>query len=222
MKMTKRNNQYETEVKAVYTVTIDLNHNYRERMKKNVAYSEDYNPKEHFCSGGVYYFSNENRVSYEAVKDFTVNVLVSDVAKVVELHVGTPVVIKVSGDYEGSLTIVFSAIFSTVQFISGLKDVYEVAKLIRDLSDERVKSRLYKEYGNYLSVSVTQRLPSKSYDDFYHEKHMMDRRYWNTSFLPENKKTQRDAFFWYLLGLNIVLFILLVLLTINALVAMYW
>ncbi|MDR2599614.1 MAG: hypothetical protein LBC73_05005 [Oscillospiraceae bacterium] len=222
MKLKNRNNQTETEARAVYSVTIDLSHNYRERMKKNVVYSEDYNSKEHFCSGGVYYFSSENRVTYEAVKDFVVNVLVSDVAKVAELHVGTPVTIKVNGDYDGSLIIVFSAIFSTVQFISGLKDVYDVTKLIRDLANERITTRLYKEYGNYLSVSVSQRIPSKSYDDYNYEKRMIEKGYWHTPFLSENKKLKRDAFFWYLLGLNIVLFILLVLLTINALVTVYW
>lgn len=201
-----------------------MNHHFHSRSStSSKAYPEYEDAKKSFKPGGVYYFSNESRVSYEAVKDFVVNVLQSDLAKVCELHIDTPVSIKVSGNYDGSLVIVFSAVFNAIQLISGIKDVYDVAKLIRDLASERIESRLNKEYGNFLSVNVVQRMPGRSQENYYYNiRHGMKEGFFHPALMLDDKKPKRDAFFWYLLGINIVLFTIIVLLTVNALLAVYW
>jgi hypothetical protein len=129
----------------------------------------------------------------------------------------------VNGRYEGSLVLVFSAIFNTIQFISSIKDVYDVAQLIRDLAEERIEKRLNKEYGEYFDVSVKQRLPLKPDKDYYFE---LERLFKNGKppviFRSDGFKNQRDAFFWYLLWCNVVLAGIIGLLVIKALLKVYW
>jgi len=62
MNIKKKESHQET-AKAVYTVTIDFNHNFHSRSSaSSKAYHEYDDAKEHFKPGGVYYFANENRV----------------------------------------------------------------------------------------------------------------------------------------------------------------
>lgn len=199
-------------VKAVYSVKIDLGHNYNNSAKH---YSEGLHP------GGRYYFGkNEQSVTYEAIRDFVTGVIESELSDICKMYIDMPVAIKVSGKYDGSLIIVFSAVFSAIQLISGLKDVYDIAKLIRDLADERIKNRLAKEYGNYFDVWVERRIP-KDWDGDY-ERYMLKNGRLPINIIEQQPKKQRDAFFWYLLILNIVLFGVILLLVLNAVLQVYW
>jgi len=201
--------------KAIYSVSIELSHDYQNQFSGRQG--------THLSPGCVYSFGNESKVSYDTIRDFVVGVLVADVSRVCEMHINAPVEIKVSGEYDGSLVIVFSAIFGAVQLISGIKDIYDVAQLIRDLANERIEKRLSKEYGQYFYVNVIQRLPGRDFKHYIDKKaYMGDQGKIDLAIKRDETIPKRDAFFWYLFGINIVLFAIIVLLTINALRIAYW
>jgi hypothetical protein len=210
--------------KAVFSVIVEFNYQYQKNINNDKLQS-----------GGRYYFKKrkeennynkqweENGITYENISDFITGVIVSDLASICNQYLDEPIEINVNGKYEGSLVLVFSAIFNAVQFISSVKDIYDMAQLIRDLAEERIEKRLNSEYGEYFDVNVKQRLPLKPDRDYYFE---LERLFKNGkgSFMvsSEYSKNQRDAFFWYLLGCNIVFAGIIVLLVIKALLKVYW
>ncbi|MCL2119928.1 MAG: hypothetical protein FWH27_16035 [Planctomycetaceae bacterium] len=228
-KLFRKSNNIE-EHKAVFSVRVDFNYEYRERIRK-IDKVRKIDEDEQLRPGGRYYFesNDENKIgvkaTYENIRDFVSNVLVGDLANVcnqyLDVPLDVPVKIQVTGNYDGSLVLVFSAIFNTVQFISGVKDIYDIAQLIRDLAEERIEKRLDKEYGNYFKVNVKQRLPRDSREDYYNLERMMEKGRLPLVFSTQSKN-KCGAFFWYLLVSNIVLVSVIMLLVFKALQKVYW
>lgn len=129
-----------------------------------------------------------------------------------------PFRIEINGSHEGSIVVVFSAIMNIMQFIGGIKDVYDSFDLVRDLAQEYLEKQLYKEYGVDFDVRVRKIIPKSDYRDYIEKydrrKHLHD---------DEQKTTysSRDAFFWYLLISNIVLIAIIVLLILKAVMRVY-
>jgi len=210
MKNPFKKNIIRENIRSVFSVSIDLNRNYGDNRSRELS------------PGGRYYFEEKqsnNKVSYETIRDFVVNVIKGDLSEVCKKYVD--VSIQVDGEHEGSLVLVFSAIFNTIQFISGVKDVYDIAQLIRDLANERIEKRLSKEYGDYFYVKVTQRLP-RDRDWVFNAKDELKYTRFPLSYWQHQETPRRDVFFWYLLISNIILFGILVLLTAKALLVLYW
>ncbi|MDR0867794.1 MAG: hypothetical protein LBP75_04870 [Planctomycetota bacterium] len=210
------------QVKAVFSVMVDVNYNYRNDCGDENAYLQP---------GGRYYFNKYakshknvegNGVSYEKISDFITGVITGDLTEVCNQYLDTPVELKVNGKYDGSLVLVFSAIFNAVSFISGVKDIYDIAELIRDLAKERIEKRLDKEYGEYFEVRVERRLPNRRHSDDYHDIEHMPKHGRIPLAVRQAERGMRDAFFWYLLISNIVLVGITVSLVINALIKVYW
>jgi hypothetical protein len=101
-----------TELKAVFSVTVDFNWQYRKDRNDDSLYLQP---------GGRYYFKkqrDENGVTYENLGDFVTGVLIGDLNEVCNQHLDAPIKIAVNGKYDGSLVLVFSAIFNAIQFVS--------------------------------------------------------------------------------------------------------
>lgn len=222
MKKLFKRKEHET-VKAVFSVTVDTNYEYRNRSFNNG--DEEF----HLQPGGRYFFSNrkknsEESTSYENISDFVSGVLSFDLVDTCRQYLDFPISIVVTGRHDGSLVLVFAAIFDAVSFISGAKDVFDVAMLIRDIAKERVEKRLRQEYGDYFDIQVQQRLPRESSREYAFDiEHKLRKGRIPFAFLPSREPSQlRDAFFWYLLVANILLVGMIVLLVIKAVLKVYW
>jgi hypothetical protein len=206
----------QSSAKAIFSVTIDFNYNYRQNRDKDDI---------RLSPGGRYYLKNkrnETATAYEDISDFVANVIVGDLAEVCNQYLDAPVTLSVNGRYDGSLVLVFSAVFNAIQFISGIKDIYDIAQLIRDLAKERIEKRLEKEYGDVFDVNVAQRLPgNRDRYDLFELQHLMRKGRFPFSLQLDAPESKRDAFFWYLLASNIILATSVILLVIKAVLKVY-
>lgn len=118
---------------------------------------------------------------------------------------------------EGSILVLFQAIFNVMQFVSGIKDFYESVELIKNLTNTLIRHRLDANYGNYFNVgTVILAHPSKlplCTDVVPCSK--------KESFIGHLRKI-RDGFFYYLLIANVVLLCLVIALVFKAVMTVYF
>ncbi|MEG1669218.1 hypothetical protein [Chryseobacterium sp.] len=203
------------EIKMVFSITVDLNHNQHSNSTRDTASLEP---------GKSYSFFRENQTriesSFDDIKECVTKTLTDEFPQICKIYLDADITIKCNGTYDGSLILVFTAIMNAIQIISSLKDLYDIAQLIRDLSEERVEKRLTEKYGENFSVRVLQRLPNRKCSDYRIREY---KELENPIHVANKEKqtAQRDYFFWYLLISNIILFGLLVLLVFKAVIQTY-
>jgi hypothetical protein len=100
--------------KAVFTVKIDLNYEYRN------------NNQEVFEPGRTYYSRKEQKFTYEEIKSLATSTIEKELPREVEDIAGLPVYdIRVNRSYTGSIELVFTILFNGYQFIAGIKDFFD-------------------------------------------------------------------------------------------------
>ena len=198
--MKKRVKQY----KAVFRTKIDL--------KQTESYHESLHP------GNSYYFedSRNMKVHYTDIVNESVWIINTDLKP--ELQKYTDIFIEkvqVQAVYEGSIEIIYTVILSFLDLASGLKDLYETVQLISEISERHINKRLDDRFGRHFNADTYVIVPGNR-DYWRGEKEV--RRNWN----GDNSAEKRDAFFYYLLGVNIVLMIIVGLLVFGAVKMVYF
>ena len=187
-------------IKAVYSVHIDFKYEEQERRPLKAGYS--------------YYFQNDKKVAYKDVADEVVQIINNDLKRECQKYVSHSIKnIEVQDVYEGSIEILFSVILETLGFVGNLMSLYDIIKLIRNLTEHYMNKRLREKYGDHFEVRAHVVVPD--YDFWKYE--IRERKY------PVNdERESRDAFFYYLLIANIVLLILVAVLVSGAVRAVYF
>ena len=183
--------------RAIFSVNIDLLYQYAEDNGTKLRQGNSFHYDSKDNSKG-----NE-RFTYEDIKRFVTNKIETEFRKEVEEISGIPISrIKVNRSYEGSIELVFTIIFNTYQFISGLKDFLDSIELIKRLSERFIKSSLEKEYNYDMFTVSTSTLYPKT--EYYYEKMDLNRGKFSSELIDSSNK-KRDVFFYYLLFANIIL-----------------
>lgn len=115
--------------------------------------------------------------------------------------------VTVQAVYEGSIETIYTVVLSFLNLVSGLKDLYDVVHLIREISEKHINKRLSDRFGRYFKVDTYVIVP----DDRRCREYMEHWRFENE--MNGNRRSggngvERDVFFYYLLVANIVLLII--------------
>jgi hypothetical protein len=181
--------------KAVFTVNLDFNYEYKKEY-------------ESLKPGKSYYLKNDNnKISYDEIKNFAIDLIEKTLPREVEEICGLPVFdIRVNRTYQGSIELVLTIIFNTYQFIAGIKDFYDNLRLIRETINKFLKTRINNEFGDYFDVNSSISYPNTDYYLNPEEFLMRNKGRYNLPvFINNGQKPNRDAFFYYLLFSNIIL-----------------
>lgn len=203
-------------ISVVFSVTIDFN-------------SSGYLKFGRLRPSAQYYFNeteeihgNTNNqqmiVTYKTLRDDIVAIINNEMKPIAKIASNNAVQsVDVLETREGSILVLFRAIFDTMQFVSGIKDFYESVELIRNLTNTHIRHRLDANYGNYFNVdTITLAHPNKlplCADVVPCSK--------KESFIDHLRKG-RDGFFYYLLIANVILFCLVVALVFKAVMMVYF
>lgn len=192
-------------VKAIFEAKIDFNKEFKEN------YGE-------LSSGRRYYFPRQNqkeeKTSYEDIKHFLSDTIEEDLKKHLIKTTGIKITeIRVTGEYNGSIELVFVILFNAYQFIAGMKDFYDNIRMIRNHSRKFIYRKLIEKYGDAFTVETNIEYPSiDRYEDLFW---LSQKRGLPFSFHQDNEN-KRDGLFYYLLISNIVLISIIGLLVFKA------
>lgn len=106
----------------------------------------------------------------------------------------------------GSISIFFGAIFQGIQIVASYKSFIDSVRLIREHAQDLIEHLMNEKYGKDFSIDVDIKYPRLERHD-----HIDDFLYLGKkgrkilSFDEESNNCKRDAFFWFLLCMNIVL-----------------
>ena len=203
-----RNSSPET-YKAVFSVTIDTNSEYREKS--------DYH--ESLVPGGKYWFKQqEKHATYDDLKEFAIRVLNNELDDECRQFLDIPVIeIKVKGVYEGSIELFFIVVFGVIAGVTGIKDLHDSIDFLRTLVEKKLEKRFQQKYGNHFRIDVRKQIPRDR--DYYDKQHFHKNHF---PLMQSNKQSKRDGFFYYLLFSNIVLLAIVIVLVANAVVKVYF
>jgi len=211
MTLFKKRNEYPENYKAVFSVAIDTNAEYRkEAMNPNTL-----------VPGGKYYFGkNENRATYDDLKEYAISILNNELDEECAQFLDIPIIeIKVKGVYEGSIEIFLIVVFGVIAGVTGIKDLYDSIDFLRTLAEKKLEKRFRDKYGDYFRINVNRQIPRNT--DFYAEKYL-HKYHTPPTYSTHHKQPKRDGFFYYLLVSNIVLLALVIALVANAVVKIYF
>jgi len=212
-KRRKNNNEA---YKAVFSVTIDTNNEYR--------YNTDNSPRNNpdkLMPFGKYWFDKEKHATYDDLKDFAIRILRDELSNECEQFIDIPILeIKVANVYEGSIELFFTVLFGIVSGVTGIKDLYDSIDFLRTLAEKKLQKRFLDKYGDYFRIDVYRQIPR---DRQYHDFELLHKR----NVIPlhsyfKDMKQKRDGFFYYLLVSNILLFATVIALVFRAIIKVYF
>ena len=197
--------------KAVFSVSIETNYEYRGDSSKNTL-----------VPGGEYWFEkNEKHATYDDLKDFAINVLNNELDDECKQFIDIPIHdIKVKSIYEGSIELFFIVIFGVIASVSGIKDLYDSIDLLQSLAEKKLEKRFREKYGDYFRIDVKKQIPRNTYYDdinYLHKHHAS-----HLCYARNNKQSQRDGFFYYLFISNVLLITIVIALVVNAVAKVYF
>ncbi len=138
--------------------------------------------------GGKYYF-NDGCITYDDIVNEAVQITNHDLKA--ELQKYTFISIKevnVQAVYEGSIEIVFSVVLGFLEFIGGLKNLYDTTRLICEISERHINKKLSSKFGRYFEVDTYTIMPNR-HDQFVEQEINNEQNL--------NRKENRDSFFYY-------------------------
>lgn len=194
--------------KAIFEMHIDFN-----LEEKEALANSGQDPI--LCAGNKYYLRNEKEVLYEDIVKETKTIINKELTKELKKYIECfNLDIQVQAVYDGSIVIFFTALLSFLDLVGGLKDLYDVSNIIREISERHVSTRLSEEFGSYFRVETMMIAPDR-HNYGYIKEELKESS-------GENQKLCRDTFFYYLLITNIILILILGLLVGKAVQTMYF
>ena len=217
-KISPNNDSYneKNRISVVFSVTVDFNSSGHDKFGRLRPFSRyDFSEKEEIRG----YSENQRlMVSYEALRSDIVTIINNELESVAKIASDNAVQsVDVLETREGSILVLFQAVFNAMQFVSGIKDFYESVELIRDLTDTHIRHHLDANYGNYFNVNTailahSNKLPLCTDAESHSKKEP----------LIDLRRKERDGFFYYLLIANVVLLCLLIALVFKAVMTVYF
>lgn len=189
------------EIKAVYSLHIDFNYRNGEGEC-------------HTLKPGYTYSLKNNKVSYNDIVDRVIKIISTDLEK--ELKKYDSIFLKkieYVEVYEGSIEILFTAILQVLDVAGNLMSLYDIVKLIRDITDRYMNKQLRKYYADLFFAKTSILAPNYDYLKFEHGREEIQ---------VNRERGSRDAFFYYLLIANIVLLIIVAVLVSGAVKTVYF
>lgn len=189
---------------------------YKAVFRARIVFDSDELHQNPLHPGGSYYLDKyfEEQVSYTDITNKSIRIINSE--RKPELQKYTDISInevQVQVVYEGSIEIIYSVILSFLNLVSGLKDLYDVVRLIGEISERHINKKLTDRFGRHFKVDTYVIVPeSKDYWRF-------EEKQWNRRMDCNVEK--RDAFFYYLLVANIILLVIVGVLVFGAVMTVY-
>lgn len=186
MSMKKKEKQY----KAVFRTRIDFKH---DELNRN-----------YLLPGGTYHLlkNSDERTSYADIANEAVRIINNSLKAELQKY---PIIlieeVQVQAVYEGSIEIIYSVVLSFLEFVGGLKDLYDAVRLIREISERHINKKLNDKFGRHFEVNTYVIVPEKGY--WRIEDEMVNEQVLN------GRVAKRDSFFYYLLVANILLLVVI-------------
>jgi len=209
--------------KAVFSVSIETNQAYQERVYGNEKSTVAWANHAYLVSSGEYHFKKEQYTTYDDIKEFVIDILNHELQKECE-QFGIPILgIEVKSIYEGSIELFFIVLFGTLAGITGIKDLHSSIKFLRKLAKKKLEKCLKEKHGDNFRIDVDCQIPSGDdmecrYDfNFLHERNI-------PPICPtlHDESPKRDGFFYYLLVSNVVLLAIVIALVSSAVIKVYF
>ena len=216
MSIFRNRENYTESYKAVFSVSIDTNHKYRNNPNCQKQQRESLIPS------GKYWFEEERYATYDDLKEFAIGILERELQEECMQFVGVPILdIKVKSIYEGSIELFFIVVFGTLAGVTGIKDLHDSIEFVKMLAEKKLQKRFRRKYGDYFEIDVRCQIPSdkQHWNDckFLHERNILPFR-----LTLNGEQPKRDGFFYYLLISNFVLLAIVMVMVLNAVVKVYF
>lgn len=190
------------EIKAVYSMHIDF--------KNKEGEGERYTLK----PGYSYNLNNNTKVSYKDIADGVKEIINNDLEKELKKYDSLFLKkIEYVETFEGSIEILFTAILQVLDVAGNIMSLYDIVKLIRDITNRFMNKQLKEYYGDYFYAHTIILAPNHDFWRFEHGREEIQ---------VKREKGSRDAFFYYLLIANIVLLIIVAVLVAGAVKTVYF
>ena len=195
----KKKKQY----KAVYKAHIDLRNDTRELKPLR--------------PGAIYYFENGKTVSYSDIVDEAERIINYDLKKELQKYSNLSIQdVQMQTVYEGSVEIIFTVVFSFLELVGGLLDLYDATHLARDIAERYIRKKLNDKFGDHFKVDTSDIVPRE-----WHL-HLLEENMYRIGREGNDEVPQHDAFFYYLLVMNILLMIIVGILVLGAVKTVYF
>lgn len=156
-----------------------------------------------------------SKVSYEDIANEAIRIINSDLKPELQKYTDISIEeVKVQTVYEGSIEIIYTVILSFLNLISGLKDLYDAVRLIKEISERHINKKLSDRFGRHFKVDTYVIVPE------YKEHLRLEEKMMGAQ--GDSNVGKRDVFFYYLLVANIVLLIIISILVFGAVKAVYF
>lgn len=191
------------EIKAVYSLHIDFNYRDGEGEWSTLK------------PGHTYSLKNNIKVSYSDIVDRVTKIINTDLEKELKKYDSLFLKkIEYVEVYEGSIEILFTAILQVLDVAGNIMSLYDMVKLIRDITDRYMNKQLRKYYGDLFFARTSVLAPNYDCLKFEHGR--------REEIQVKRERGSRDAFFYYLLIANIVLLIIVAVLVAGAVKTVYF
>lgn len=116
---------------------------YKAVFRTKIDFRNDDELFETLRPGGIYHLDNQQKVSYSDIADEAERVINIELKP--ELHKYTDMSIQkvqVQSVYEGSIEIIFTVVLGFLNLVGGLKDLYDVVYLVKEIAERHINKRL--------------------------------------------------------------------------------
>ena len=150
-------------------------------------------------AGGKYYLSNFGPCGYYEIQEYATRIVENELKGELRKYTTADIrEVKVQAEYEGSIVLVFTVLFKILDVASCVNDVLE---LVERISELHVKKRLREKFGSEFIVDTRVISPADRRGTDMHNQGVSK---------DASHRVVRDAFFYYLLVMNIILSVMLI------------
>lgn len=158
---------------------------------------------------------SHREITYQDVVATSKRIIDKELKEEFQKYTDVPIIdVEAKAVYDGSIEIVFTVVMDILALIGGLKDIYDVTAMIQKISEKHIKRGLQEEFQETFDIDVRRIVPGHDYLERY--------GHCDLSVVKEQRKADRDAFFYYLLVANILLMVIVGILVFGAVKAVYF
>lgn len=188
---------------------------YKAVFRTRIDFKNDEKPSLPLCPGQTYYFENQREVSYRDISDEAEQIINNDLKAELQKYTDLSIrEVQTQAVYEGSIEIIFTVVLSFLELVGGLKDLYDAVHLLKEIVERHINRKLSDKFGNHFRVDTYVIAPRE--EDYWR----FEKRYMAEQ--GTNGEVKRDAFFYYLLVVNIVLLLIVGVLVFGAVKTVYF
>lgn len=197
---------------------------YKAVFRTEIDFRYDDEPQKPLLPGKSYHLnegSNE-KVFYDDIANEAVRIINTELKPELQKYTDISIEeVQVQNVYEGSIEIIYTVIVGFLDLVGGLKDLYDVVRLIREISERHINKKLSDRFGRHFKVDTYVIVPDdRKYREYI--EHWRFENEMNGNRRLDGNGIKRDVFFYYLLVANIVLLIIVGILVFGAVRTVYF